>query len=95
VQLQPPVQVNRPWRSCHEAPIQPVTRPNRSSATRCHRRLPGWISSHWRAAPLGRTEKCRLVLRLRAATFQAYLHVVEVEETMQTAGGGVIRLPLR
>ena len=28
---------------CHEASIQPVTRLNRSSATRSYRQLPGWI----------------------------------------------------
>jgi hypothetical protein len=28
---------------CHEASVQPVTRRNRSSATRSYRQLPGWI----------------------------------------------------
>ena len=28
---------------CHEASVQPVTLPNRSSATRSYRQLPGWI----------------------------------------------------
>ena len=28
---------------CHEASVQPVTRPIRSSATRSYRQLPGWI----------------------------------------------------
>jgi hypothetical protein len=28
---------------CHEASVQPVTRPNRSSATRSYRQLPGWF----------------------------------------------------
>ena len=42
--LRPARLLNRPWRPlCHEASIQPVTRLNRSSATRSYRQLPGWI----------------------------------------------------
>src|SRR3954454_20651643 len=40
---------------CHEAPIQPVTRPNRSSATRAIDNSLGGTLLHWWSAPSGRT----------------------------------------
>ena len=41
--LRPAGLLNRLCGLCHEASIRPVTRPNRSSATRSYRQLPGWI----------------------------------------------------
>ena len=41
--LQPAGLLNRLCGLCHEASIRPVARPNRSSATRSYRQLPGWI----------------------------------------------------
>src|SRR5438045_9396198 len=43
------------WRTCSEAPTQPVTRPSRSVATMLTDNYMGGSSSHWRSAPLGRT----------------------------------------
>jgi hypothetical protein len=40
---------------CHEASIQPVARPNRSSATRSTDNSLGGTSLHWCYAPSGRT----------------------------------------
>ena len=42
---------------CHEASIQSVTRPNRSSATRAIDHSLGGSSLHWWSAPSGRTAK--------------------------------------
>src|ERR1700710_2770217 len=44
---------------CHEASIQSVTRPNRSSATRAIDNSLGETLLHWWSAPSGRTAKTR------------------------------------
>jgi hypothetical protein len=40
---------------CHEASVRPITRPDRSSATRSIDNYPGGISLHWQCTPSGRT----------------------------------------
>jgi hypothetical protein len=44
----------------HKAPAHPVARSSRLSATRLTDIYLGGSSTHWRSAPLGRTEKSRL-----------------------------------
>ena len=47
---------------CHKASARPVTRPSRLSATRLTDNYLGGTSTHWRSAPLGRTQHSRLEL---------------------------------
>ena len=44
----------------HKAPARPVTKPGRLSATRLTDNYLGGTSTHWRSAPLGRTQHSRL-----------------------------------
>src|SRR5208337_1247800 len=44
---------------CHKASARPLTRPSRLSATRLTDNYLGGTSTHWRSAPLGRTQHSR------------------------------------
>src|ERR1700680_2118326 len=60
---------------CHEAPALPVTRPNRSSATRSIDNSLGGTLLHWCFAPSGRTANSRL------ARFREHGQAVYIEST--------------
>jgi len=54
--LRPVGLLNRPGRLCHEAPVRPVTQPNRSSATRPIDYYLAGFCLHWLSVPLRGTQ---------------------------------------